>query len=145
MKKKGTAENFKLVVEHFGQNPDVLQSEADIFYYIMNSKEKNYVTDTAQKVVETLAYMADTKRVFIPFFWEIAHAFAAIPATSCTAERSFSSLRCIKNYLRNSTKQDRLTALSVLYIERAYCNQFVKCNIERVIDTFGSRSGRHQY
>jgi len=38
--------------------------------------------------------------------------------SSATAERSFSSLRRIKNYLRSTMTQERLSNLSLLYIER---------------------------
>ena len=41
-----------------------------------------------------------------------------IEVSSATAERSFSSLRRIKTYLRSTMSQTRLSSLALLYIER---------------------------
>ncbi|KAJ9601818.1 hypothetical protein L9F63_000046, partial [Diploptera punctata] len=46
-----------------------------------------------------------------------------IPATSASVERSFSTLKRIKNYVRNSQGQERLTNLAVLSIERGLLKQ----------------------
>lgn len=43
---------------------------------------------------------------------------ATLPITTATAERSFSSLRRLKNYLRNSTSQNRLNGLALMSIHR---------------------------
>ena len=43
--------------------------------------------------------------------------FLSIPVTVDTAERSFSKLKIIKSYLRNSMNQDRLSNLALLAIE----------------------------
>ena len=41
-----------------------------------------------------------------------------IPVNVCECERSFSSLRRIKTYLRNTTGQERLSALALVHVER---------------------------
>lgn len=43
--------------------------------------------------------------------------FLTIPATVTSAERSFSKLKLIKNYLRTTMLQDRLVGLAMLSIE----------------------------
>ena len=50
-----------------------------------------------------------------------------IGVTSATAERSFSSLRRVKTYLRSTMTQDRLSNLALLYIEREVSNQLWDC------------------
>ena len=40
-----------------------------------------------------------------------------MPVTNCSAERSFSVLRRVKNYVRSTISQDRLNALATLCIE----------------------------
>ena len=42
------------------------------------------------------------------------------PASNCSAERKFSALKGIKNYLRSNTKEKRLNSLAVLYIESEF-------------------------
>ena len=46
-----------------------------------------------------------------------------IGVSSATAERSFSSLRRIKTYLRSTMTQERLSNLALLYIEQDITNQ----------------------
>jgi hypothetical protein len=43
---------------------------------------------------------------------------ATLPVSTSTAERSFSTLRRLKSYIRNSMAEDRLTALGLLSIHR---------------------------
>lgn len=40
-----------------------------------------------------------------------------VPATSSSVERNFSTLKRIKNFVRNSTGQERLSQISILSIE----------------------------
>ena len=63
-----------------------------------------------------------------------------ILATSCSTERSFSSLRRLKTYLRNSMGQERLSNLALLHVEREYVNKVLKEDMDKIIDTFGKRS-----
>jgi len=51
-----------------------------------------------------------------------------LPVTSCEPERSFSKLKQIKTYLRNSIGQFRLNALASLNIHRE-----VEVTVEKVI------------
>jgi hypothetical protein len=43
-----------------------------------------------------------------------------MPVASATAERSFSVLRCLKNYARSTMKNDRLSSLGLVYIHRVF-------------------------
>jgi hypothetical protein len=43
---------------------------------------------------------------------------ATLPVTTCSSERSFSSLRRLKTYLRNTIGEDRLNGLALLNIHR---------------------------
>ncbi|GBN07404.1 hypothetical protein AVEN_40641-1, partial [Araneus ventricosus] len=43
---------------------------------------------------------------------------ATFPITTCKPERTFSSLRRLKTYLRNSTGEERLTGLALRSIHR---------------------------
>ena len=45
----------------------------------------------------------------------VVHILAVIPATSCSAERSFSALRRLKTYLHNTIGQQR-----VINVHRTY-------------------------
>lgn len=53
-----------------------------------------------------------------PNIFNLLHILAILPVTTATVERSFSTLRLLKTYLRSTTGQDRLTGLALLYIHR---------------------------
>jgi len=55
--------------------------------------------------------------------------YVVLPVTSCEAERTFSSFKRIKNYLRNTTSENRLNGLVNLNIHRE-----VPVTVEEVIN-----------
>ena len=65
--------------------------------------------------------------------------FLTIPVTVASAERSFSKLKLIKTYLRNSMSQDRLTGLATVAIENELLDN-IDC--EDLIDEFASKNAR---
>jgi len=48
-----------------------------------------------------------------------------IPATAASAERFFSKLKLVKNYLRSATSQTRLVDLARLTLSLALTDQFI--------------------
>lgn len=65
--------------------------------------------------------------------------YLSTPASNCSAERSFSVLRRIKNYLRTSQTKDRLSHLGVLAIES---DLTVKLDYEEIINLFANARAR---
>ena len=57
-----------------------------------------------------------------------------IPVNACGCERSFSSLRRIKTYIRNTTGQERLTCLALIKIEKDY-----QIDIDAIVADFVSK------
>ena len=53
----------------------------------------------------------------MPQFLTLCILFVTMPVTVASAERSFSKLKLIKNYLRSKMSQDRLVGLSMISIE----------------------------
>ncbi|CAF4961518.1 unnamed protein product [Rotaria sp. Silwood1] len=56
------------------------------------------------------------------------------PVSSVACERSFSKMKLIKNYARNSMSDERLSDLSVLAIEKEF-----EIDIEKVVDVFAKK------
>lgn len=65
--------------------------------------------------------------------------FLTLPVTVANAERSFSKLKIIKNYLRNSMLQVRLSNISILNIER---NRTDELDINKIINDFANDKAR---
>lgn len=68
------------------------------------------------------------KEIF-PNIYKLMKFLVTLPVTTCTTERSFSILKFLKNYLQNSTAEERLNGLSMLYI---YKN--ISVNSEQVLN-----------
>lgn len=129
---KATEESFKAVSDFYSIDADVLMGETAIFHNLESVNLK-----TASQVVNYL--YSNSLDETLPHFTEVVTTLAAIPATSCSAERSFSCLRRLKTYLRSTMGQERLSALGLLCIERSHVNQV---DINTIIDIFGRRKGR---
>ena len=65
--------------------------------------------------------------------------FLTIHVTVATAERSFSKLKLIKNYLRSTMGQERLVGLAILSIESERAR---KTDILKIVDDFAERKAR---
>lgn len=63
------------------------------------------------------------------------------PATNCSAERSFSTLRRVKNYLKSTTSHDRLTSLALLAIEGRLTQTI---SYDDIIDKFARKKARRK-
>jgi len=65
-----------------------------------------------------------------------------VPATVASAERSFSKLELVKNYLRSNMSQERLNGLAILCIEKLLLDEI---DIDMVINDFASRHVRRNF
>ena len=60
-----------------------------------------------------------------------------VPGTSCTAERSFSSLRRLRTYIRSTMTQKRLNHISIFLNHKQYVDEL---DIEELVDEWRSVS-----
>ncbi|XP_047125152.2 uncharacterized protein LOC124807361 [Hydra vulgaris] len=68
-----------------------------------------------------------------------------LPATTCTVERSFSTLRRVKTWLRSTMSNDRLSGLCMLSTHKDKINCNKKDFIDKIIDMFGIDNRRLQF
>lgn len=129
---KAAEDSFKAVSEFYNVDQDILMAETAVFHNLEGVELK-----TANKVLNYL--QSNSLCETLPHFSEVAKTLATIPATSCSAERSFSCLRRLKTYLRSTMGQDRLSALGLLCIERGHAN---RVDINTIVEVFGRRKGR---
>lgn len=71
--------------------------------------------------------------LLFPNIWKLLQVLATIPMSTATPERTFSSLKRLKTYLRNSTGETRLNGLALMSVHREInidpkevLNQFAK-------------------
>lgn len=65
--------------------------------------------------------------------------FLTLPVTVATAERSFLKLKLIKNYLRSTICEERLSGLGILSIENDRARQL---NLTKIINNFAEKKAR---
>jgi hypothetical protein len=65
-----------------------------------------------------------------------------VSVTVASAERSFSKLKLLKNYLRSTMSQERLNDLATLCIEKRLLNEI---DINTIIDDFASRNIKRDF
>ena len=74
---------------------------------------------------------------FYPNIQALVTVLCTLLVTSCSAERSFSGLKCIKTGLRSSMGNERLSSLALLHM-----HQDIPVNVEEIIDEFSRRHPR---
>lgn len=89
---------------------------------------------------ELLTYLSQNEICELyPNLWVALRIACTLPVTVASAERSFSKLKLIKNYLRSSMAQERLSGLAVISINRKVSHQI---SYSDVINYFASRKAR---
>lgn len=84
-----------------------------------------------------LASLECNTRMLFPSVCALTRLLLLCPASSCEAERSFSSLRRLKTWLRSSMGQERLSALAVCHTHKDMLDNI---NIERSVEEFVTRT-----
>jgi hypothetical protein len=74
-----------------------------------------------------------------PYVSIALHMFLCTPYSNCNSERSFSTLRRIKSYVRSTISKERLNALAILNIESEITKQI---KFEDIIDNFATIQSR---
>ena len=66
--------------------------------------------------------------------------YLTIPASSASAERSFSRMKLIQTYLRSSMTTERMSGLALISIERKNAQELI--NYDKIIETFAKMKKR---
>ena len=108
---------------HININPNLVKNEFIVIQPLIQSKK---ITD----VIGFLNELTPLSSAF-PQTIKMIKGAVTMPVSQVTCERSFSKLKIIKNYLRNTMTDQRLSNLTIMAIERD-----VPVDYERVIDRF---------
>uniref|UniRef100_A0A0K0DZX3 Dimer_Tnp_hAT domain-containing protein n=1 Tax=Strongyloides stercoralis TaxID=6248 RepID=A0A0K0DZX3_STRER len=113
---------------------DVENFKDELIQFIAFIKEEN-VTDPVGMYKLIIGGLQST----FPNVETILKIFLTIPISNASGERSFSTLKRVKNYLRNSLSQCRLSHLSMMFIENDIVNSL---DYENLIDKFAKAKAR---
>lgn len=100
----------------YGANIDDLGHELHQFKRLLERKVQGGVIEKPSDTVELIRFIEPYKDVFFELF-RLCKIAVALPVSSASCERSFSTLKLVKNYLRSTMNEERLSSLGVLSIE----------------------------
>ena len=84
-----------------------------------------------------LDVFSECDHMIFPHIHKLLKILITLPVTTATCERSFSTLKRLKTYIRNSIGQARLNGLALMNIHRD-----IKINTDEVIDEMSTKSRR---
>lgn len=119
-------------------SPTDLCSEILLLKNVLNGD--NGVPETSMPAMAVLDYILkrDLQDMF-PNTFIALRIYSTLPVTSASAERSFSKLKIIKNYLRSTMGQERLSNLAMLSIESEVAGRI---DTTKIIDEFAEKKVR---
>lgn len=105
------ARRIAAVCDHFGSDldPRSLTLQLQMLYDLMDGKSASSLSD----ITAALVTLGPAKRLYSELS-KLITLLLVIPATSATAERTFSCVRRLKTYLRSTISQPRLNHLLFL-------------------------------
>ena len=92
---------------------------------------------SATEVIKVMQNLQPAVHDLFPVLRDYMKILLVNPASSATAERSFSSLRRLKIWLRNSMSQGRLNSCAVCSV---HSNELAETDIKKVAAEFISRA-----
>lgn len=122
------------ITQKFGQllgNPSSTQLLGEIQLYYRSILKNAADSDSAIEALDSV------DSAYFPNVANILQILATLPVSVATAERSFSTLRLLKTYLRSTMTQDRLNGLALLYV---YKNKAI--DLHKIIDRFANKKRR---
>ncbi|KAE9539861.1 hypothetical protein AGLY_005113 [Aphis glycines] len=120
--------SFEEVSKIYDFNEDAFVSETSIFNQMYKASNNE---DKMQSRINYL--LSGDNEVGFPSLANLFKLFLTIPTNSACCERSFSMLKRLKNYLRTTMRQERLSNLGLIQIERDGSCQI---NQEEIITKF---------
>jgi hypothetical protein len=131
--------DLQIITDHYGNdvNGDRLKLHLKMFSDLYRSSDSiqhriESINDVVKSLQANEAWMA-----LLPELVNFLRLFLVIPATSCTAERSFSCLRRLKTYLRSTMSQKRLNHVAVI---NCYRNQADEIDLKDIFNNFIARN-----
>ncbi|XP_029341883.1 uncharacterized protein LOC100573978 [Acyrthosiphon pisum] len=127
------------IVTHYKFDDEALE-ESQLKSEIELWKEKwnRIKSEDGVVLTDALTSMDQCNEILYPNIKKILHIIACLPVSVASAERSFSTLRRLKTWLRSNMGEERLVGLALLNIHR---HRTVE--VDEVIDLFAGSKKRN--
>ena len=102
----------------------------------------NYKFNSSQEVTNVLKTMVPEVRRLFTQVEALVRLLLVVPVSSCEAERSFSALRRLKNWLRSTMEQSRLNSVFVGHVHK---EKLEKITRQKIATAFIGTSERREH
>ena len=109
----------------------------DFIRYSMEKFDHSLEKVSILDIQEYFKSLSDGQRTLLGEVGKVVQLVLVMPATNATSEHSFSALRRVKNYLRNTMGQERLNHLLVLHVHK---ERSAALSLASVTEKFVARS-----
>ncbi|KAB0805389.1 hypothetical protein PPYR_02359 [Photinus pyralis] len=120
----------------YAKDIDSTNLTEEVIHFLQYIKEEDVPTRDPGRLYKIVI---DGLQSTFPNIETILKIFLTMPISNASGERSFSVLKRVKNYLRNSLNQQHLNELSMLYIENDITQQI---DYDDVINDFAKQKAR---
>lgn len=118
-------EHLKPLAAHLLIDVNVLDNELNVVKHFIRDKQSSMTS-----IKDLLSTLEPVNEAF-PATVSLLRGALCLPVSSTTCERSFSRMKLIKTYCRNSMGDERLSHLTVLAVERNF-----NVDLEETVDIF---------
>ena len=129
-----STECIKAAIEFYSDdlpNPNVFDEEFEVW-------KLKWLQAPLQQRPETLSKtLQQCSSASFPNIFTLLKLFATLPLSSCSCERSGSSLKRLNNFLRCTQSEERLSALAIIH-----CNYDFTINVPEVCKRFLEKHAR---
>lgn len=138
--KEEIQQHVKLLMEIYPEDVNFDLTD-ELLHFHMYVKQNYTSTEELPQSHADLYRIIHTEKIqtAFPNVEAILRLFLCLMVTNCSGERSFSKLKRIKNELRSTMSQDRLSALSILSIES---DKIRDINFNELLDDFAMSKSR---
>lgn len=126
----------KRFMEFYGL--EEIEGELDLWFNLWKNKK---LSKESLKEVEIVDLYTETN-LFYPSIKQALLILLAIPATTATVERSFSTLRRVKTWLRSTMGEERLSGLCLMSVHRKLVQENKNNILKEVLDKFAANPRR---
>lgn len=147
LRKQEFMHKMKIVNDVYGTLLDNFLAEASLWFDVMTTFNPSEFSNQGSPEICLTQVVDHSSVTFYPAVQKALQIALALPPTTCTVERSFSTLRRVKTWLRSTMTDQRLSSLCILSIHRDVITKQIGVDslIEKAINKYGMDNRRLQF
>eukprot|EP00732_Lithocolla_globosa_P001243 Lithocolla_globosa_v1_NODE_583_length_3681_cov_15.345284.p3 type:complete len:164 gc:universal NODE_583_length_3681_cov_15.345284:739-248(-) len=117
----------------------VLRQECDMLNRVLAGISENEPENEPESMLDLYLLVSSAYATSFPVVLYLLKVALTLPVTTAKNERSFSVMKLVKSFLRNSMSDDRLSHLGVLSINKERAK---KLDLDKVVERFARKKAR---